>query len=210
MIKKILATFFILLLVSCHSGRKKENELIQTNVKAEEKKGLVKNETVYTFDNFLISRHRVGIFSKGMSVSDLYKTIPDEQIKKTIGYGEFADDIYDDYEVYDSDGKLILVLTPAQNGNVNSQINRISILDHRFTTAEKIGLNSTFSDFDKLYPNENISADMEHIVVGIEEVNAIFSIKKTELQDGWWNGEGIDTSKIPNSAKFDGFTIWWY
>lgn len=186
-----------------------KKEIAKTDIKVEQKKEPVKTTTGYTFDNFHISESRVGIFSKGMTISDVYNTIPKEQIKKIVGYGEFADDTYDDYEIYDSNGKKILILTPKQNGNTNSKINRISILDNRFKTTEKIGLNSTFGDLTKYYSTDKISPDMEHIVVDVEHINAWFSIRKTELQDGWWNGKGIDKSKIPSNAKFDGITIWW-
>jgi hypothetical protein len=187
----------------------KPKEVEKTDIKAEQKKEPVKKLSGYTFDNFHISENRVGIFSKGMTISDVYNTIPKEKIKKKVGYGEFADDTYDDYEIYDSNEKKILILTPKQNGNTNSKINRISILDNRFKTTEKIGLNSTFGDLQKYYSTDKISPDMEHIVLDVEHINAWFSIKKTELQDGWWNGKGIDKSKIPNTAKFDGITVWW-
>lgn len=198
-----------------HNSKSKEiettklKEIARTDVKSERQAEPIKKLTGYTFDNFHISENRVGIFSKGMTISDVYNTIPKEQIKKKVGYGEFADDTYDDYEIYDSNGKKILILTPKQSGNTTSKINRVSILDSRFKTTEKIGLNSTFGDFAKFYSTDKISPDMEHIVLDVNHINGWFSIKKTELQDGWWNGKGIDKSKIPNTAKFDGITIWW-
>jgi len=184
----------------------KTKKVAETAIKNEEKE---KKLTGYTFDNFHISENRVGIFSKGMTISDVYNTIPKDQIKKKVGYGEFADDTFDDYEIYDSNGKKILILTPEQSGNTNSKINRVSILDSRFKTTEKIGLKSTFGDLAKYYSTDNISPDMEQIVIDVNHINAWFSIKKTELKDGWWNGKGIDKSKIPSNAKFDGITIWW-
>lgn len=199
--KKIFGIIFTLIIISCNSTTKKGKELLDAEP--------VKKPSGYTFDNFHISENRIGIFSKGMTISDVYNTIPKKQIKKTVGYSEFADDTYDDYEIYDSSGKKILVLTPRQNGNTNSKINRISILDKRFKTTEGIGLNSTFGELSKYYPTDKISPDMKHIVLDVEHINAWFSIKKTELLDGWWNGSGIDKTKIPDHAKFDGITLWW-
>ncbi len=187
----------------------KPKVVTKTVVKAEKKSEPIKKSTGYTFENFQISENRVGIFSKGMTILDIYNTIPKEQIKKKVGYGEFADDTYDDYEIYDSNGKKILIITSKQSGNTNSKINRVSILDNRFKTTEKIGLNSTYGDLTKYYSTNKISPDMEHIVLDVNHINAWFSIKKTELQEGWWNGSGIDKTKIPNKAKFDGITIWW-
>ena len=187
----------------------KEIEKKKETTKNEIIKEPVKKTTGYIFDNFHISENRVGIFSKGMTINDVYNSIPKEQIKKTVGYGEFADDTYDDYEIYDSNGKKILVLTPKQKGNTNSKINRISILNNRFKTTEKIGLGSTFGDLKKYYSIDKISPDMEHIILDVSHINAWFSIKKSELKENWWNGNGIDKSKIPDNAKFDGITIWW-
>ena len=70
-------------------------------------------------------------------------------------------------------------------------------------------MNSTFGDLQKNYSTDKISWYKEQIFLNIEHINASFSIKKTELQDGWWNGKGIDKSKIPNTAKFDGITVFW-
>ena len=215
--KKILGAIFILIFISCNSTTKKENELLQRELELTKKEQNSefkeieekKKPSGYTFDNFHLSENRVGIFSKGMTINDVYNSIPKEQIKKTVGYGEFADDTYDDYEIFDSNGKKILVLTPKQNGSSNSKINRISILDSRFKTTEKIGLNSTFGDLKKYYSTDKISPDLEHVVLDVNYINAWFSIKKSELEKGWWNGNGIDKTKIPDNAKFDGITIWW-
>lgn len=233
--KNILGIILISILVSCNSTAKKENELLKkenellqtelellkqeqninskevdkNDIEPEKNVEPIKNPTAYTFDNFHIAESRVGIFSKGMTISDVYNTIPKEQITKKVGYGEFADDTYDDYEIYDSDGRKILIVTPKQSGNTKSKINRIVILDGRFKTTENIGLNSNFGDLNKHYSTNIISPDVDHIVLDINHINAWFAIKKTELQDGWWNGKEIDKSKIPSHAKIDGITIWW-
>ncbi|QWX84600.1 hypothetical protein H0I23_02840 [Cellulophaga sp. HaHaR_3_176] len=229
--KKILGAILISLLISCNSTQKKENKLLKKEAELYEKENefidreleltkkeqkiqeLVKIESIkkingYIFNDFHISQNRVGIFSKGMTISDLYNTLPKEQIKKIVSYGEFADDSFDAYEIYDSYGKKILILQAEESGNTNSKINYISILDNRFMTTEKIGLNSTFDDFGNFYSTEDISPVKEHIFLNVEHLNATFSIKKTELKDDWWDGKGIDQSKIPKTAKFDNISIW--
>ncbi len=218
--KKLFVFIGILLVMSCNSTAKKEKEILQKEnellqrelelTKKEQNIEIVVNKSAYTFDNFHISENRVGIFSKGMTISDVYNVIPKEQIKKKVGYGEHVYDTYDDYEIYDSDGKKILTLTPKQNGNTNSKINSISILDNRFKTTEGIGLTSTFGSLKQFYSIDNISPDLEDIFLDVESINAYFIINKTELQEGWWkHGQGIDKSKIPNTAKFDGMGVSW-
>jgi len=175
----------------------------------QQKPEINENYSSYKFDNFHISEDRVGIFSNGMTISNVYDVLPKTQIKKIVGYGEFADDTYDDYEIYDSTGDKILVLTPLDNGNTNSKINRILILDARFQTSEKIGLKSTFRDLSEFYSMRNISPDLEHIVVEIDHINARFGINKNQLDKDWWTGNEIDVSKIPGKAIIDNLTVWW-
>ena len=187
----------------------KPEKIVKLAVKAEKKGELIKKTTGYIFENFHISENRVGVFSKGMTISDVYNTLPKQQIKKVVGYGEFADETFDNYEIYDSTRKKILVLTPKQNGNTNSEIEQIVIYDNRFETTEKIGLSSTFEDFAKYYSTDDISHNIESINIDASHIDASFSIMRTELQEGWWNGKVIDKSKIPNTAKFSRIWIWW-
>ena len=191
------------------NSKPKEDEKKKHTNKIEINKERAKKPSEYIFDSFLISESSVGIFLRGMTIEEVYNSIPNKQIKNTIGYGEFVDDIYDDYEIYDTNGKKILVLTPKQNGNRNSKINRILVLDDRFNTKEKIGLNSTFGDLKKHYSTDTISPDIEHIFLDVKHINARFSINKSQLKEGWWNKNGIDKTKIPDNAKVDGITIWW-
>ena len=140
-----------------------------------------------------------------MTISEVYNLIPNEQIKKIVGVADFETP-FEDYEIYDSTGKKILILMPLQEGNSNSKISRISILDDRFRTTEEIGLNSTFGDLKKYYSINKIEPYEEEIGVYVEHINACFLIKKTELNDGWWNNGSFD---IPNTAKVYGISVWW-
>lgn len=87
----------------------------------------------------------------------------------------------------------------------------ILILDGRFQTTEKIGLNSTYGELKKNYHIDELSPYMENVTLIVSNINALFNIKVSELQDGWWNERKkvIDKSKIPSSTKFDQVIIWW-
>ncbi|MCH2021963.1 MAG: hypothetical protein MK207_05730 [Saprospiraceae bacterium] len=192
--KNILGAIFIFILFSSSSVLKKEQ---------------YKGVNINTSEQYLITTNSVGVFSKEMTISDVYKIIPKDQIKIKISTGEFEEDNYEDYEIYDSTGAKILILTPKKNGDLSSKINRILILDNRYKTKENIGLNSTYGDLAKHYSTNKIYTDMDHIVIETADINAWFSIKKSDLLDGWWDGNGIDRSKIPKTAKFDQLSIWW-
>jgi|GEM_PF-1675556 len=182
------------------------NDQTTTEIKSEP----IQESNAYTFDNFWISKHKVGIFSKRMSIADVYDIIPKEQIKRTKGVGEFAEDIFDVFEIYDANGEIVVVLVPEIYGDDNSKIRVVHIEDKRFETVKGIGLNSTFGELAAAHAIDELSPDLEHIVVEIKTINTSFAISKTELQEGWFvTGKGIDESKIPNTAKFDSLAIVW-
>ncbi len=216
-ILKNLGFILILFLISCNS--KNEKVVAKTNAeKSNVPSGKNKLETSkkselspIKIDSFLITENSVGIFNKGMTISKVIQLIPEKQIKKKIGYGEFEEDTYDDYEIYDEYNRHLVTLTPLIQNNLNSTINRILIIDHRFKTESGISVNSTYSELLKLFKVSDYSPDIKHVVLSVGQLGAWFSIRKTELEQGWWNEESkkINKSKIPSDSHFDSFVIWW-
>lgn len=162
-------------------------------------------------DSFLITSRQVGLFKKGMTIKEAINLFPENQVAKKVGYGEFEDDTYDDYELFDSKKKHLLTLTPRTQGDINQTINRILVLDKRFKTSEGISLLSNYNELKSKYDISNYSPDMNHIVLEVDSINAWFSITKDQLSDNWWNKEEkkINPDKIPDTARFDSFVIWW-
>jgi len=146
-----------------------------------------------------------------MTIKEAINLFPENQVAKKVGYGEFEDDTYDDYELFDSKKKHLLTLTPRTQGDINQTINRILVLDKRFKTSEGISLLSNYNELKSKYDISNYSPDMNHIVLEVDSINAWFSITKDQLSDNWWNKEEkkINPDKIPDTARFDSFVIWW-
>lgn len=208
----------ILLLIGCNSTIKKDNvgstEKSSPNISVDnildqslENEQIVKNR----IDLFLVTENSVGIFKKGMTINEVIQMVPKRQIKKKVGYGEFEDDTYDDYEIYDKENQHILTMTPLTQNDSNSTINRVLIIDNRFRTESGISVESTYSELIKSYKVTDYSPDLEHIVLSVEQIGAWFSIEKTELEKGWWDEKTkrIDKTKIPSDSHFDSFVIWW-
>ena len=162
-------------------------------------------------DSFLVTARTVGIFKQGMTIGDAIRIVPGTRIKKKIGYGEFKSDTYDDYEIYDDDTKHLLTLTPLIQNDLTSPINRVFIVDNRFTTEFGISLKSTYAELVESFTVSRYSPDIEHIVLSVEQLGAWFGIKKTELEQNWWDAktQKIDKSKIPSNSRIDTFVIWW-
>ena len=198
-----IANFFIVLLFA---------SFLEVEFKGKEYKKIIELGAILSQEEtYLITPSKVGLISKGMTVSNIVEVIPENQIQKKIGYGEFPDDTYDDYEVYDSLGNHILTVTPKTQNDSTSKINRILIVSPRCRTKEGIDLNSTYSELLKSYSVDEYSPDMEHVVLTVNSLNAWFSIKKTELEADWWNEEKkeVDITKIPPESRFESISIWW-
>lgn len=191
-----LLTFSFLLLgcVKIDSTQKKEAETTQSANK-----------------EFLISARQIGPIKKGMTIQEVLDLYPAESIKKVRGKGEFSEDNYDDYEVYDSDGKHMLTFTPERNNDLNARVETVLILDKRFTTDRGIGLSSTYEELTKLHKVTLYSPDTETIALFVAKLNSHFSIQKSELKEGWWNDseKAIDKSKIPATSPFSAFLLKW-
>ncbi len=158
-----------------------------------------------------ITANSIGIFNKGMTIADALQNTPWVQIQKKKGEGEFAEDIYDDYEIYTRYGKHLLTITPQFAGSMYQDINRVQVVSPFFTTEKGINTNSTYQDIKKAYTINKIEPTREHIMLVVDEINANFSIPKKSLKKGWWNDKTkkVNENKIPANAKTDGFFLWW-
>lgn len=76
-------------------------------------------------DSFLITENSVGVFNKGMTIDELIQMVPKRQIKKKKGYGEFKDDSYDEYQIYDGENNPILTLTPPDLEHIVLSVGQI-------------------------------------------------------------------------------------
>ncbi|AGC78026.1 hypothetical protein LX97_03116 [Nonlabens dokdonensis] len=167
---------------------------------------------IYTFDNFRIHKNRVGILKKGMTIKDLYTILPSNQIRKTVAYGEHpGEDMYDSYEIYNSNGEILLAVETSENGNINDLIRLISIKSTKFHTLSDVRLGVSISEIMHNEHLENFQPDLEHIHFKIEWINASCSIDKKQLNDDWWNNEKkrIELRGENLESKIDSITIRW-
>ena len=166
---------------------------------------------LHTSDAFLVTSNQVGMLNKGMTIQDVMKIVPEKQIKKVVGYGEFGDPEYDDYEIYSAKGKHLLTITPFGINDLTKRINRVLIIDKRFKTTSGIGIGSSYIQIKEAYPNLTVSPDMDVIDLDITELNAWMSINKKLLPTDWWDNKNkrVDLKKIPLDAVTSTFIIWW-
>ncbi len=161
-----------------------------------------------------VTANSIGTVNSEQSIAEILQQIPKSQIKKTVGHGEFAEDIYDDYQIYDNQSdnpELLFTLTPKRTGSTEQKVNRVLINSPTFSTNKGIHSQSTYGEIRQAYTIDKIEPTREHIVLVVDDINAHFSIAKTELDKGWWNAQSktVNMDKIPDSAKVDSFILWW-
>ncbi len=158
-----------------------------------------------------VTTNSIGTVSDKQTLAEILQKIPKEQIKKTVGHGEFAEDKYDDYQIYTHNKQHLFTLTPKQIGSTQQKINRVLINSPFFVTDKGIHNQSTYGDIKQAYTITKIEPTREHIVLVVDEINANFAIAKTKLDKGWWNEDNkmVNQDKIPNSAQVDSFILWW-
>ncbi len=159
----------------------------------------------------IITKNSIGVFNDKNTIWEVLQTLPNTQINKKIGKGEFADDIYDDYEIYNNYNKLLFTITPKDTAKVDEKINRVLVNSPFFKTEKGINKNSTYKNIKETYTITKIEPTREHIVLILDEINASFTISKTKLKKGWWNDKTktINENKIPLNAQIDDFVLWW-
>ena len=160
---------------------------------------------------YTISSTHVGTIARGTNIHQLYSIFPAKQIKLTKNKGGFFNQEFDDYNVYDANGKLLFTATPEVAGDTSSFINRIIIRDTSFKTPEGIGLNSNLGQIRDAYHNIDYLPASGEIVVSVPKVSTSFLINKATLDDSWWdnNTNQIIAKNIPDSAKIDGVVVFW-
>ncbi|PIE50152.1 MAG: hypothetical protein CSA38_04470 [Flavobacteriales bacterium] len=158
-----------------------------------------------------VTANSIGRFTNQNTIAEVLQTLPNAQIEKKIGHGEFKEDVYDDYQIFGTNSQPLFTVTPKDTADVHQKINRVLIHTPFFRTDKGINSKSTYGDIKNAYTITKIEPTREHIVLIVNEMNANFSIAKTKLQEGWWNEEtkSVNEDKIPVDAQVDSFILWW-
>lgn len=161
-------------------------------------------------DPFEISKHHIGLLTDSTQVKDLKTAFPNDSIVKTISGDEFVG-TPNLIEIFEKGGKKLLTLTPKQALDSSSTISNIHVLDERFKTAKGLSPASTFKDIKAHYKISRISNLINAVVVGVDEINAAFTIDKKELPANLRFDMELkfEPTHIPDDAKIKYFFINW-
>ena len=161
-------------------------------------------------DPFLISNKNIGLLTDSTQVKDLKIIFPNDSI---VNYKE--DSTFkipmNLIEVHTKEGELLLTLTPREKTDSTSTITNIRIGDSRYKTEKQISTLSKFKDVQDAYKISKIDNLINFIVISVNEINAQFTIDKSELPSNLRHDMTIrfEASQIPDNAKIKYFFINW-
>lgn len=165
--------------------------------------------------NFLIEKGRVGKLTNKTIISELEAIYKMDSLVVRLSEIDinneenkyFRED--DQYIVYEKGGKHLLTITPMEQHDSLATIKSIEIFDNRFKTNNGISLFSPFKDIDAAY-RINITNTLLSAHIDIDELNATMSIDKKEIGINEFNRDDISPDQIPDLAKIEHFTVWFY
>lgn len=161
-------------------------------------------------DPFLVDKHNIGKLTDSTQVKDIESIFINDSVVKFVGGDEFTGNI-NNIDIYDKEGKHLLVLTPNEALDSTAVISNIRIKDSRFRTKKGISTLSTFKDIKNSYKINRIDNLINSINVNVNEINAYFTIDKKELPANlrFDMKMVIEASQIPDDAKIKYFMINW-
>ncbi len=161
-------------------------------------------------DPFLIDGTRVGSITKEVRINQLDSVFSEDSIVRT-GSGNLFLNSSNEIQIYDKEGKPLLILEPIQQFDSTSTIGYIQILDSRFQTEKGLSNMSTFGDVVENYRISRIENTINSAVVFIDELNLYLTIDKKELPASlrFDTDAKISASQIPDNAKIKYFMVSW-
>ncbi|MEP2937750.1 MAG: hypothetical protein ABJM06_03790 [Gilvibacter sp.] len=160
-------------------------------------------------DPFLISKGSIGLLSKDHKVNQLDSIYTLDSVVFTQPDPEnFVRG--NEVEIYDSEGKLLLILDPENANDRSSTVVNIQVIDARFLTDKGLGVNSTYKAIKDNYEIEAIESTLSSVVVFIKDSDIYVTIDKQDLPENLrYTQSKIESTQIPDEATFKYFMMGW-
>lgn len=161
-------------------------------------------------DPFLIDSMRVGSLTKEIRINQLDSVYSEDSIVRKNSGGQFFNST-SEIEIFDKEGKPLLILEPIQQFDSTSTVGYIQIMDSRFQTAKGLSSASTFGDIVENYEISRIENTLNSAVIFIDELNLYLTIDKKELPSSlrYDTDSRISASQIPDDAKIKYLMVSW-
>ena len=155
-----------------------------------------------------ITKNGVGPIISGTTLDELAVLFPSDSLVAAKGKG---DALIGDVEIFNSQGKLKLVVAADDGDDPTSKIAYVRIVDPQFTTQSGIGPSSTFGQIKDLYQVEGIDNAINSVVISFKDAPWHITIDKTELPENirYDFASKIELAQIPGEAKIKYFIYSW-
>ncbi len=161
-------------------------------------------------NDFTISNGMIGKLTKDIQMKQLDSLYAQDSIVK-LNAIENAIGTQGEVEIYNKEGKKLLLISPADERDPNSFISYIQVFDERFQTDKGLNTKSTFGDVKAKYEILNVENAINSVVVFLKDSDIYLTIDKKLLPENirYDYSSKIEVSQIPNEATFKYFMIGW-
>ena len=161
-------------------------------------------------DPFLITANSIGMLNKDVRLNQLDSVFTQDSIVRHVSDSEMYRKS-NEIEIYDTNGKRLLLLEPVQAFDTTSTVGFVQVLDPRFKTAKGLGTESTFKDIVENYEISRIENTLSAAVIFIDDLNIYVTIDKKQLpvELRYDTQTRIQASQIPDDAKIKYFMVDW-
>ena len=115
-------------------------------------------------------------------------------------------------EIYEKNGNKLLLISPEDESDPDSEISNIQVFDERYETVSGLNVNSTFADIKANYEIEAIENAINSVVIFLKNSEVYITIDKKQLPESIrynFNAK-VESSQIPDTATFKYFMVGWY
>jgi len=161
-------------------------------------------------DPFTITPQSIGLLKKETKVKELKIIYVNDSIVNHVAGDEFIGNA-NEIEIFDKQGKALLILEPSEQFDSIATIKSVRIIDPRYKSEKGLSISSTFKDIKLNYKVSKISNTLGSVIITINELNAFVVISKKELPSElqFDTTSVIEESQIPDAAKIKYFWLDW-
>ena len=161
-------------------------------------------------DPFLITDGSIGNLKKEVRMKQIDSIFALDSIVK-LNPIENALGTQGEVEIYDQEGKLLLLITPEDDIDPEARISNIKVFDERYRTDLGLNSKSTFKEIKDNYKIAAIDNAINLVVVYIKDSDIFITIDKKQLPENirYNYTAKIEASQIPDEATFKYFMISW-
>ncbi len=161
-------------------------------------------------DPFLIKNGSIGKINKEVKMKQVDSIYAEDSIVK-LNPVQGSEGTQGEIEIFDKDGNKLLLISPNNENDPNSEITNIQVFDSRYKTEKGLTTASTFKDVKANYTIENIQTTINAVVVFLKDSDIYLTIDKKNLPENLrYNMEAkIEASQIPDNAPIKYFMVGW-